>query len=139
MYLIWDSQNKEIERMWGENKSILLYLFPHQDQKLNLMVVEQFARMFEQKGIKTISGGTKAMPCIRGTKDLRQLVDLSVLCNVKDKILFVLTSEKFMKTIGDALGLNIYVIADITGLTINNIPMLDANQMVNYIEINNRL
>ena len=108
-YLGFMKKFPEIEKMMGTEKSILLYLFPHPDQKLNLMVIDQLTKIFELKGTKSISGGTNAMPCIRGTKDLRQIMNLSVVCSMKDKIEFVLTSEESMKIVGDALGLKVYV------------------------------
>ena len=126
----------EIEKMMGKEKSILLYLFPHPDQKLNLMVIDQLTKIFELKGTNAISGGTNAMPCIRGTKDLRQIMDIPILCSMKDKIEFVLTSEESIKTIGEALGLKVYVVSDVSGLTIDNIEVSDANQMANYIMMN---
>ena len=137
-YLGFTKQFTEIEEIMENNKSILLYLFPHPNQKLDLMAIEQLVKLFEQKGVKSISGGTNIMPCIRGTKDLRQIIDLSVICSIKNKIEFILTSEESMRAIGEALNLKVYVISDIEGLTIDGRPISDANQMANYITMNNK-
>ena len=132
-YLGFCSNNTSIVKQWGDDKNILLYLFPHPDQKIDLMIVDLLVRQFEQKGIKSVSGGTIVLPCIKGTKDLRQLIDLSVLCSIKDKICFILTTEKSIKALGEALGINVYVISHISELMLDDIPMSDSNQMANYI------
>ena len=137
-YLGFTKQFTEIEEIMENNKSILLYLFPHPNQKLDLMAIEQLVKLFEQKGVKSISGGTNIMPCIRGTKDLRQIMDLSAICSIKDKLEFILTSEESMRAIGEALNLKVYVVSDIEGLTINGTPVSDVNQMANYITMNNK-
>lgn len=132
-YLGFCANNTGIVKQWGDDKNILLYLFPHPDQKIDLMIVDLLVRQFEQKGIKSVSGGTIVLPCIKGTKDLRQLIDLSVLCSIKDKICFILTTEKSIKALGEALGINVYVISHISELMLDDIPMSDSNQMANYI------
>lgn len=136
-YLGFSVDCSNIIEQWGEDKCVLLYLLPHPDQKLDLMVVDQIVRLFERKGIKSVSGGALFMPCIKGTRDFRQLINLSLLCNIKDLINFILTTENFMKTIGEALGINVYVISHVLNLMIDGIPMEDANQIVNYISMFN--
>ena len=127
-----------IETLLEVGKFVCLYLFPHSDQKLDLMVVDQLIRIFEIKGVKAISCGTNVMPCIKKTKDFRQLIDLPILCGFRDRFSFILTSENSLKTIGEALNINVYVISDSEGLTLNGISMDDASQMANYIMMNNK-
>ena len=107
---------------------------------MDLMIVDQLTRIFEQQSIKAISCGTNVMPCIKRTKDFRQLIDLPILCGLRDRFCFILTSEKSLKTIGDALNINVYVIADSDseGLTLDGLSMDDASQMANYIMMNNK-
>lgn len=136
-YIGFCANNTSIVKQWGDDKNILLYLFPHPDQKIDLMIVDLIVRQFEQKGIKSVSGGTIILPCIKGTKDFRQLIDLSVLCSIKNKIYFILTTEKSIKALGEALGVNVYVISHISELMLDDMPMSDANQMANYIFKNN--
>lgn len=128
----------DIEKVWGEQCKVLLYLFPHPDQKLDLIIIDEIVRIFERKGLSSVSGGTNIMPCIRNTIDLRQLINMAVICSIKNKISFILTSEIQLKTIGEAFGIKTYVISDIEGLAIDNVSMNNANQIANYIETNNK-
>lgn len=137
-YLGFTIKNENIIKQWGEVNRMLLYLFPHPDQKLDLMIVDQLVRQFEQKGVKSVSGGTTILPCINGTMDFRQLIDLSVLLSIKDRIYFMLTTEWSLKVLGEAVGIKVYVISQVSELLLNDNPMLDANQMVNYITKNNK-
>ena len=136
-YLGFCANNTGIVKQWGNTQRILLYLFPHPNQKIDLMIVDLLVRQFEQKGIKSVSGGTAVLPCIKGTKDFRQLIDLSVLCSILDKISFILTTENSIKALGEALGVNVHVISHVSELMLDDIPMSDANQMANYIVKNN--
>lgn len=141
VYIPYDGfvkHSSELERIWGEQCKILLYFFPHPDQKLDLIIIDEVVRIFEKKGLFSVSGGTNIMPCIRNTQDLRQLIDIAVICSLKNKISFILTSEIQLKTIGEAIGIKTYVISDINGLAIDNIAMTNANQIANFIETNNK-
>lgn len=137
-YLGFSNLTMELSKAWGDTNQILLYLFPHPDQKLDLMVIDELVRIYEKKGLSAVSGGTNIMPCIKNTKDLRQLISISEICELKDRIAFILTSEMSLKTIGEALGLSVYVISDINELTIDGMAINDANQAANYIEKNNK-
>lgn len=136
-YLGFCANNTGIVKQWGNNNNILLYLFPHPDQKIDLMMVDLLVRQFEQKGIKSVSGGSIVLPCIKGTKDFRQLIDLSVLCSIKDKICFILTTDNSIKALEEALGVNVHVISHDSELMLDDMQMSDANQMANYIVKNN--
>ena len=137
-YLGFVVRNINIIKHWGEAKSILLYLFPHPDDNLNLFMLDQLIRLFENKGTKAVSGGSIALPCIKGTKDLRQVIDLPILISLKEKIQFIVTSELSLKVIGEAIGIKVYFVSCMPNMTIDDIPVADASQMANYITKSNK-
>jgi hypothetical protein len=111
----------------------LLYLNPHPDQNLDLALIDNLVRLLEFQGIKSISGGTCMLPCIKGTLDLREVIDFAVLCAILPKLQFVITTEKSIATICEAFNKNAFVVSHIDKLTVNGIYMSDANQILNYI------
>ena len=129
----------DVEKRVEENSTCLLYLFPHPDQHLDLLLVDHLVRLLEFQGIKSVSGGTYMIPCIKGTADLRQIIDYDVLCAVLPKLNFVITSENSVAALCEAYGKKAFVISHIDGLTFDGLHMMDANQILNYInqKINN--
>jgi hypothetical protein len=123
----------DIERRLEAESLGLLYLFPHPDQNLDLVLIDNLARLLESHGIKSISGGTCMLPCIKGTFDLRGIVDFAVLCALLPKIQFVITTEKSVATICEAFNKKGFVVSNIDKLTVDGISMMDANQILNYI------
>lgn len=123
----------DVEKRIARNNSCLLYLFPHPDQNLDLLMIEHLVRLFERQGVKCISGGTYIIPCIKGTMDLRQVIDHDVLCAILPKLKFIITSEKSVASICEAFGKKAFVVSQINGFTIDGINMSDANQIINYI------
>jgi hypothetical protein len=91
-------------------------------------------QLLEQSGIQTISGGSELIPCIRGTQDMRNIIDVSILCGLTEKISFLITTECSIATLGEAYGIKSFVISDTKNLTIDGRMMMDSNQIVNYIE-----
>lgn len=137
-YLGFIKKNEEIDEMIRGDKNVLLYLFPHIDQKLDLLIIDKLVKLLDNRGYKFISGGSSIMPCIKGTKDLRELINFQLLCGIIDKIDFVVTSETFVKTIGEAINIKVYVLSDYSGMTIDNQAINDANEMANYITMYNK-
>ena len=111
----------------------LLYLYPHPDQNLDLVLIDNLVRLLEFQGMKSISGGTCMLPCIKGTLDLREVIDFAVLCAILPKLQLVITTEKSIATICEAFNKNAFVVSHIDNLTVDGIDMADANQILNYI------
>lgn len=113
----------------------LLYLFPSSDQPIELIEIDKLVRELESLGIKFISGGTNLIPCIKRTKDLRQLFTAATICQLRKIISFIITSEKYMLTIGEAIGLKVFYISQTNlQLSVNNEPVSDYLQIANYIK-----
>lgn len=127
------STNSAFERLWGNSPKCLLYFYPHPDQHLDLMIIDKVVRILEEQGINSVSGGSISMPCIRGTQDMRNIINIPTLISLKDKISFVITSEKFIHTICQAINIKCFVIKDNDGLTINEIKISEPSQITNYI------
>ena len=138
-YLGFVAINDSVIKQWGDAKSILLYLFPDSDRRLDLMLIDQLVRLLEQKGLKSVDGGTIVLPCIKGTKDLRQIISLPVLFSLKNKIEFIITTDYSLKPIGEALGITVFTISFVSGFAIDELVVKDADQMANYIIMNNKL
>ena len=126
---------EEIEKKLETERFGLLYLYPHPDQNIDLILVDNLVRLLEFQGIKSISGGTFMLPCIKGSYDLREVIDLRVLCAILPKLHFVVTTEKSIATICEAFGINAFVISHVDKLTVNGLSMTDANQIFNYINL----
>jgi hypothetical protein len=90
-------------------------------------------RLLEIQGVKSISGGTYIIPCIKGTADLRQVVDNDVLCAILPKLKFIITSEKSVVSICEAFGKKAFIVSQIDCLTVDGLNMVDANQAINYM------
>ena len=73
------------------------------------------------------------LPCIKGTLDLREVIDFAVLCAILPKLQLVITTEKSIATICEAFNKNAFVVSHIDNLTVDGIDMADANQILNYI------
>lgn len=119
-----------------QKKYGLLYLFPTLQWNIDLILIDQMVRKFEQQQLELVSGGSHIMPCINGTKDYRQILDIGMIGKLKDNISFIITSETFMSTIGEAFGIKVFVLSYNDGLRLNNHPVNDSNQMVNFIMSN---
>ena len=134
-YLGFIQKNEAIERIF-EKKYALLLIQPHPDQDLDLMIIDKLTKLFAESEVKFISAGTLMMPCIKGTKDCRETIGINELCLIRNKVPFILTSEVEYIAIAEALGIPAFVISSIDGrLTIDDIPMADANQIYNYLQI----
>lgn len=123
----------DVEKRIEENSTCLLYLFPHPDHNLDLLFVDNLVRLLEIQGVKSISGGTYIIPCIKGTADLRQVVDNDVLCAILPKLKFIITSEKSVVSICEAFEKKAFIVSQIDCLTVDGLNMVDANQAINYM------
>ena len=123
----------DVEKRIEWNNTCLLYLFPHPDQNLDLPMIDHLVKLFELQGVKSISGGTYLIPCIKGTTDLRQVIDHDVLCAILPKLKFIITSEKSVASICEAFGKEAFVVSQIDSFTVDGLNMADANQIINYI------
>lgn len=129
-----EPNNIIIDRI-GQRSNALLYLFPTVDQVVDLMILDSLVRLAKQQGVGVISGGTTLLPNIRGTLDLRQIVDVSVLCSILPNLLYVVTTEEFVVTLGEAFNVKVFLLTQGDGLFINGERMNNANQILNYISI----
>ena len=123
----------DIEKRLESERLGLLYLYPHPDQNLDLILIDNLVRLLEVQGIKSISGGTFMLPCIKGSLDLRGVIDFAVLCAILPSLQLVITTEKSVATICEAFNKNAVVISHIDRLTVDGLNMADANQILNYI------
>lgn len=123
----------DVEKRIKENNTCLLYLFPHPDQNLDILLVDRLVRLLDLQGVKSISGGTYIIPCIKGTADLRQIIDHDVLCAILPNLEFVITSEKSVASICEAFGKKAFVVSQIDNFTVDSLNMVDANQVINYM------
>ena len=81
-----NGQDVKLKELLGE-KMVLLYLFPHKNQQLDLMIVDQVVKLFANRGVNsipTISGGSMLLPCIKGTKDLRGVISAQTLLSIRE-------------------------------------------------------
>lgn len=120
------------KRIEGEN-TCLLYLFPLPEQKFDLLLIDRLVKLLDVQGVKSISGGTYVIPCIKNTVDMRQVIDHDVLCAILPKLKFVITSEESVVSICEAFGKKAFVASQIDSLIVDGLTMIDANQFVNYI------
>lgn len=111
----------------------LLYMFPHPDLRIDFIFIDQVIRIFEQQGVKAISGGSNMLPCIHGSLDLREVVDVLKLCNLLEKVKFVITTERDIASICEAFDTKAFVIAAGEQMKLDGFVMHDSNEMVNYI------
>lgn len=108
-------------------------MFPHPDLRIDFIFIDQVIRIFEQQGVKAISGGSNMLPCIHGSLDLRQVVDVLKLCSLFDKVKFVITTERDIASICEAFDTKAFVIAAGEQMKLDGFVMHDSNEMVNYI------
>lgn len=126
-------RNDAIDNLLSKDEYILFHLYPHFDQNLDLMMVDRLSKLFLEKGISTISGGSEFLPLIKGTLDFRSLIGINEIFAIKDKIKFLLTSEIDDISIGEALSIPTFIISSIDKLTINGMELSDPYQIFNYI------
>lgn len=132
-YLDYDNED-DILLDYCKNSFGLLYLFP-QNQTLELIGIDMLVREIEKLGIMFVSGGANQVPCIKGTKDLRQLFTIATICQLRKNISFIITTEKYMLTIGEAIGVKtFYVLQTGQRLFVNNEQVLDYLQIANLIK-----
>ncbi len=122
-----------VKRICQHTLICLLYLFPHPEDDIDLMMIDSVAKYLQSKNYTVISGGSHMLPCIKGTKDLRQVIDLPTLCAIKDSLSVVITTEQEIVTICDALAITSFVVSGCGPFSIDGITMSDSNQIINYI------
>ena len=115
------------------NEFSILYLFPNLTCEIDLVLIDKLVRILEQQDLKFISAGSSIIPCIHGTKDYRGIVDINMVGKWKKQIKFILTTEKSMIALCEALDIKVFVLSFNEGITINRYPVNDANQIANYI------
>lgn len=125
----------DIEKRLASECFELLYLYPHHDQNLDLILVDNLVRLLENQGIRSITGGSFMLPCIKGSLDLRGVIDFAVLCAMMPKLQFVITTERSVATICEAFSTSAFVISHINRLMVDGLNMTDANQIINYINL----
>ncbi len=133
-YTTFPETNQEVERRWGDEKRILIFLENNCCGSEYLTVIDQMVRLFENKNLYSVSGGSRFLPCIRGTKDFRQLIGIPEIYALMDRISFIVTSEKSVATVGDAFNIPVFVVTNNDDkISINGIQMCDVLQTMNYI------
>ena len=126
-------QISDVDKLIDGNNTCLLYFFPHPNQHLDLLMIDLLTRLLKQQGVKTVSGGSNILPCIKGTADLRQVIDYDVLCAILPKLKFIITTEKQISTICEAFGKIAFVVSQIDCFTVDGLKMADENQVINYM------
>lgn len=111
----------------------LLYLFPNPYWNIDLILIDKVTKNFNQQKVDFISGGSIILPCINGTKDLREIINISKIAKFRKNIRFILTTEDYITTIGEAFGIKVFIISEDNGIRLNGYPIYDANQIVNFI------
>lgn len=134
-YNIFNTQ-VSVQKSLLQRKYALLYLFPNTLYNIDLILIDQVVRTFEHQQLEFVSAGSGIIPCINGTKDYRQIVDIAMIEKIKDNIAFIITSENFMSTIGEAFGIKVFVLSYNEGLTLNDYPVDNSSQIVNLIMSN---
>ena len=75
------------------NRSALIYLLDNRTNPIDLMFIDETCRLLFEKGIQITSIGELAVPCIRGTMDLRSLLSLPEIVTLLEDVPFIICNN----------------------------------------------
>lgn len=76
------------------NSSALIYLLDNRTNPIDLMFIDEICCLLFEKGIQIASIGELAIPCIRGTMDLRSLLSLPEIVALLEDVPFIICNNK---------------------------------------------
>lgn len=116
--------------------NIFLLFSDRTQEPLNLNFIDMAVNVFKARQIFAISTGTMTIPCIRGSKDYRELItwEYLPLIAIHNKSALIITNESDYAALCVAIGLNYILLENKNGIMYaNNQALNHPNELINLI------
>ncbi len=122
-----------LERIRNEKYAVLL-LTMYGDRPLDLFFIDEACRQISNAGFKMASLGTMIIPCIRGTYDLRGLLNGSETLAALEHAPFVISNDPHIIEYCCVRNIKAFHLEqNETSLSCNKFPMFSPNHLANLI------
>ena len=115
---------------------IFLMFSDDAQEPLNLDFIDIAVNVFKARQLFAISAGTMTIPCIRGSKDYRELItwEYLPLIAIRNKTALIITNESEYATLCTAIGLGYILLENKNGIMYaNNQALNHPNELINLI------
>ena len=116
----------------GKSKILIILERPHNDDAIDVFLIDAIVQGLKAKGYETIQTGFEALPHIRNSYDLRGFDPLQIIQNF-GSISQIITNSSFWQILSDYLSKNCFAVYDVQNPSMEMSGIAKSNTAINLI------